>query len=75
MQLADMLSQLSMPRFMLTCSISTSCLIVQTDKFIGKGTHCQGFLLQCSMYFAAKEDKDKVDQDKVAQFINLLTGK
>lgn len=73
MQLANVPSQASTPHFSQTHSVITSSLIARPDKFTSEATQCWGFLLQCSMYFTVQERAS--DQDKVAQFISLLTGK
>lgn len=52
---------------------SPPALRAQLNKFTGEAIQCWSFLLQCSMYFTAQEGAS--DQDKVAQFIKLLTGK
>lgn len=57
---------------MQTHSVTTSSLITELDKFVEEAAQYRGFLLQCSMYFAAQEGA--TNQEKVAQFINLLTG-
>lgn len=41
------------------------------DKFTEETSQCQGFLLQSSLYFMGKISI--MDQQKIAQFLNLLT--
>lgn len=53
---------------------TTSALLVpQPDKFSREVSECKGFLLQCLLYFTTQ--LGTTNQQKIAQFINLLTGK
>lgn len=46
--------------------------IPRLDKFSGDITKCKGFLLQCSLYSTTLTGSS--GQQKIAQFMNLLTG-
>lgn len=48
-------------------------LVPRPDKFSGEVSDCKGFLLQCSLFFTAQIGT--TDQQRIAQFINLITGK
>ncbi|KAI2666981.1 Transposon Tf2-6 polyprotein [Labeo rohita] len=43
--------------------------------FSGDNTSCDGFLLQCSLYFEAQPGQFPTDRSKIALIITLLTGR
>lgn len=53
--------------------INSSMLIPCLKKISGEASECKGFLLQCSLFFTAQ--MGTTDEQKIAQFINLLTRK
>lgn len=54
-------------------AITPNPLISWPYKFPGETSQCQGFLVQCDLYFTAQEGAS--DQSKIAQFLNMLMGR
>ncbi|XP_060758433.1 cilia- and flagella-associated protein 57-like [Neoarius graeffei] len=60
---------------LLTCptsSMSAAAMVPQPEKFSREVSECKVFLLQCSLYFTTLTGV--TEEQKIAQFINLLTG-
>lgn len=66
-------SHLSLKLRLRTVTCHMNPLIAQLDKFSREPSHCQGFLLQCSLYFTPQEGT--INSSNIAQILSLLTGR
>ncbi|KAF4089148.1 hypothetical protein AMELA_G00063230 [Ameiurus melas] len=72
-ELHTQLARLTPPPAPATASQPRSPCIPQLEKYDGNPARCRGFLLQCSLYFAAHPEMS--DTCKVIIFMELLTGR